>query len=42
LPPAPGSGRCATRTVAELGWHYEREINEIEQMWDPPEGGGRE
>jgi hypothetical protein len=21
---------------AELAWHYEREINLIEQMWDPP------
>jgi hypothetical protein len=20
----------------ELTWHYEREINKIEQMWDPP------
>jgi hypothetical protein len=26
---------------AELTWHYEREINRIEQMWDPPaEPGG--
>jgi hypothetical protein len=25
---------------AELQWHYEREINQIEQMWDPPEGQG--
>lgn len=23
----------------ELTWHYEREINQIEQMWDPPADG---
>jgi hypothetical protein len=23
---------------AELEWHREREINKIEQMWDPPDG----
>jgi hypothetical protein len=23
---------------AELEWQYEREINTIEQMWDPPNG----
>jgi hypothetical protein len=27
---------------AELEWHYEREINKIEQMWDRPEGSAPE
>jgi hypothetical protein len=27
---------------AELEWHYEREINTIEQMWDPPNGSAPE
>jgi hypothetical protein len=27
---------------AELAWHREREVNKIEQMWDPPEASERE
>jgi hypothetical protein len=35
--------RWARDDDAELEWRYEREINMIEQMWDPPEGSvGRE
>jgi hypothetical protein len=34
--------RWARDDDAELEWHYEREINKIEQMWDPPNGGQAE
>jgi hypothetical protein len=34
--------RWARDDDAELEWQREREINMIEQMWDPPEGDGRE